>query len=144
MPQLRRVLVLPIALLLSAGAVASYRAYVPVSRLELEVRDPALHPGTPLRVHMLSSGRGPIEVRVELVQGAHNEVVAVQRIHSRRWGVWDPRTVEHSLNTSVAGPMLAHFTNGPAVLRAVALGAPAWLLQPPPVVREIPVEIRHD
>lgn len=141
---LRKLVLVPIALLLASGVLASYRAYFPVRDVTLLLPESALRAGSPVRAVTRSSGRGPVEVRIELVQGARSELIAVQRLRGRRFAFWDPRAVETTLTSAVSRELIERFEPGPAVLRATATGSRAWLRQPPPVVRDVAVEIRRE
>jgi hypothetical protein len=131
-------------LLFAAGAVASFRAYYPVRQVSVKMSERVLRAGTQLQVDTRSSGRGPVDVRLELVQAGHSEMLALQRIRSRRWAFWDLRGVEHRMTSVCRREQLERFRSGSALLRATAIGAPAWLRQPPPVVQEIAIEVERD
>ena len=55
--------------------------------------------------------------------------------------VFDPRPQHGSVVVTLTREMLAPLENGPAILRASALGRPQWLRTPPPTIREQPVTI---
>lgn len=142
MGRLARVVILGCFTALAAvGIVAAYRAYSPVAGVEILLTEPAIRAGSGIRVDTLSSGRGPLSIRVELVQGGRSSTVALERVTSRRRAYWDLRTVRHSTYSVVSRSLLERFTPGRAAVRATVVGPPAWLRQPPPVVQEISVQI---
>jgi hypothetical protein len=122
--------------------MASYRAYYPVSSVTILLPEATIRPGVGVRVDTVSSGRGPVAVQVELIQGTRNATVAIDRVSSRSWAFWDFRWVRHSTYSVVTSSLLEQFTAGPAVVRATVVGAPAWLRQPPPVVQEAPAQLQ--
>ena len=126
-----------LAVFLAVGAVASLRAYQPVYGVMIELGQAALQAGSPIRVDTVTSGRGPVSIRVEIVQGSHVETVAIDHIASRRWAFWDFRLVRRSTQATASPALLGRFEPGPVVVRATVVGARAWLRQPPPVVEEV-------
>jgi hypothetical protein len=137
----RGVIVSILALLATSGGLASYRAYYPISRVALRVSSAPIRAGTIIRVDTASSGRGPVEIRVELIQGTQHATLVLERVGSRRWAFWDFRSVSHTTRAVVSAATLERFTGGEAVVRATARGAPAWLRQPPPITDEVTVEV---
>jgi hypothetical protein len=133
-----------LAILLAVSIVAGYRAYAPISSVEIRLAEPALHDGGGIRVDTVSSGRGPVSIRVELIQGTRSATVVVDRVASRRWAFWDFRSVQHSTYAVVSRSLLERFTAGKAVVRATVVGAPAWLRRPRPVVQEVTVALQAD
>jgi hypothetical protein len=95
----------------------------------------------PAIVHVVSSGRTFVTVRLELVQGSHSETLAELRVAPNRWSVYDPRARVATMTPSFTTEFLAQFRPGPAILRATGTGGPQWLRTPPPEVREIPVVV---
>lgn len=126
-----------LAVFLAVGAVASLRAYQPVYGVTIELGQPVLQPGSPFRVDTVTSGRGPVSIRVEIVQGRHAETVAIDHIASRRWAFWDFRLVRRSTQATASPALLGRFEPGPVVVRATVVGARAWLRQPSAVVEEV-------
>lgn len=121
----------------AAGVLAAHRAYFPVSRVTIRAAKPALQAGTVVRVDTVTSGRGPVSIRVELVQDGRVQLVVLDSIASKRWAYWDPRRVIHSTHATMPRWLPARFRAGEITLRATVTGAPAWLRQPPPVVEEV-------
>jgi len=133
-----------LAVFIAFGAVASYRAYYPVSSVRIVLAEPTIRGGTGIRVDTVTSGRGPVSIQLDLVQGSRSETVAIDRVSSKRWAFWDFRLVRHSTWAVVSGRLLERFTAGPAVVRATVVGAPAWLRQPPPVVAQASANVQAE
>jgi hypothetical protein len=136
-----RVILIGALLNVAIGAWSAYRAWVQVRRLDLAVVSTNLRPGVASVVRVLTSGRTPIDVRLELVQGTHSELLADLRVAPSRDAFYDPRTRQGTMAPSFTSEFLAHFQPGPAIVRATALGRPQWMRTPPPVIQEIPVVI---
>jgi len=126
-------------------ALASgYRAYYQVLSLELRLIEPTLRSGSVVETDVIGSGRTTIDVRVELIQGTHSEILFVYRLPGNEWASFDPRPQRASHSVSVTPEHLAGFENGEAKVRATATGRPQWMRLPPPTVREAEVEIQRE
>jgi hypothetical protein len=136
-----RVLAIVALLYVAIGIWSGYRALVQVRRLDLQLLSPNLRPGVLADVHVVTSGRTQVEVRLELVQGTHSELLADLRVAPSRNGFYDPRTRQGTMTPSFTTEFLAYFQPGPAIVRATALGRLQWLRTPPPVMQEIPVVV---
>jgi hypothetical protein len=123
------------------GIWSGYSAWVQVRQLDVTIASPNLRPGMPAIVHVVSSGRTFVTVRLELVQGSHSEMLAQLRVAPSKWSVYDPRSRPATMTPSFTTEFLAQFQPGPAILRATGTGGPQWTRTPPPVIREIPVVI---
>ena len=135
----KRVILIVTLLFATIAAWSAYRAWFQVRALELRVMSADLRAGLPVVVQVVTSGRTPVDVRLELVQGTHVEMLATLRVAGSHDGFFDPRTRQGSMMPSFTTEFLAHFQPGPAVLRATAIGRPQWMRTPPPVVKEIAV-----
>jgi hypothetical protein len=135
----QRVVLIVTLLFVAIGIGSSYNAWVEVRALDVTVASPNLRPGLPAIVHVVSSGRAFVTVKLELVQGTHSETLAELRVAPNRWSVYDLRARPATMTPAFTAECLAHFQAGPAALRATGTGAGAWLRVPPPVVQEIPV-----
>jgi hypothetical protein len=131
-----------LAAFLAVGIVASYRAYYPVSSVRILLPEATIRVGSGIRVDTVSSGRGPVSIEVELIQGTRRATVVIDRVSSKAWAFWDLRSVRHSTYAAVPKGLLERFAGGAAVVRATVAGAPAWLRQPPPVVQEVSAELQ--
>lgn len=133
-----------LALCLLTAAASGYRAYYQVRSLELRLSGPTLGGGSVIEVEVAGSGRTTVDVRVELIQGARAETLAVQQVRGNEWASFDPRPTRGSQSVSVTPEQLARVLDGPATVRATATGRPQWTRLPPPTVREAAVEIRRE
>lgn len=93
---------------------------------------------------MISSGRTYADVRLELRQGVHSETLAMQTVPGNEYGFFDPRTQRASQTVMLTPELLSRFAAGAAQLRATAHGRSQWTRTPPPVVRELDVEIERE
>lgn len=133
-----------VALCVVAALASGYRAYYQVYGLEIQLSEPALRAGSVIQVAVTGSGRTTIDVRVELVQGARSETLAVRGVRGNDWPSFDPRPRRASQRVAVTPEVLARFMPGPAIVRATATGRPQWLRLPPPTVREAAAEITRE
>jgi hypothetical protein len=136
-----RVLLICALFYVAIGAWSAYRAWVQVRQLDLKLITTDIRPGVMAVVSVVTSGRTPIDVRLELVQGPHSEMLSDLRVSASHDGFLDPRARHGTMMPSFTADFLAHFQPGPAIVRATALGRPQWMRTPPPVVRELPVVI---
>jgi hypothetical protein len=65
------------------ATISGYRAIVQVYHVELAASDSVLRPGTTISYGAASSGRVPVDVEVELIQGARRDTLAVQWIRDQ-------------------------------------------------------------
>jgi hypothetical protein len=137
----QRAVIIVTLLFVAIGIGSSYNAWVQVRALDVMVASPNLRPGLPAIVHVVSSGRAFVTVKLELVQGTHSETLAELRIAPNRWSMYDLRARPATMAPAFTAEFLAHFQAGPAVLRATGTGAGAWLRIPPPVIKEVAVVV---
>jgi hypothetical protein len=138
---LKQAIAIAVCFHLMLAWLSAYRAWVQVQGLDLHVADPVLRDGTAIEVAVVSAGRTPIDVRVELVQGDAVETIAERRVPSNRDAAYDPRFKSASWTIVLTSDLLERFRPGPALVRADASGRPQWTRTPPPEVREVAVEI---
>jgi len=138
---LRRIILFGMTLFLVAGAVSSYRAWVQVRRLILGIDEPMLRPGSRVQADVVCSGRVPITLTLELMQGLQVVKLAERIVPNSKDPFFDPRTVKGTLSVTLTQETIARFVPGPALVRATARGRPQWLREPPPLVRETEVVI---
>jgi hypothetical protein len=127
----------------SLACWSGYRAIVQVRRLELSAPEGVLRGGASVRADVVSSGRATVDVTLEMVQGVRAETLGTRYVPTSGNPSYDPRFRRGSLSVVVTPEVLARFRPGAALLRATARGRSQWLRTPPPEVRELPVEIRH-
>jgi len=139
----RKALFVLVAVHVPLACWSGYRAVVQVPRLELGAAERVLHDGSTVRADVVSSGRATVDVTLEMTQGARAETLGTRRVPAGRSPAYDPRFRRGSLSVVLSPELLARFRPGAAVVRATARGRPQWMRTPPPEVRELPVEIRH-
>lgn len=128
------------AVVLIIGLISTYRAWYQVKSIDLH-SESALRPGSIIETSVVSYGRTPVSVRLELIQDSHSEIVAAFRVRANNWAFFDPRTRHGAQRTFLTNGTLNNFQRGKALLRATATGVEQWTRLPPPLVREVPVEI---
>lgn len=138
---LERVGLIVVLIYVALGLWTGYRAWVQVRQLEVTVESRTLRTGMPALVHVITSGRTFVTVRLDLVQGAHSATLADLRVAPSHSRFYDPRTRQGTMAPSFTAEFLAQFQPGPAVVRATATGLPQWFRTPPPEVREIAVVV---
>jgi len=92
---------------------------------------------------MVSYARGPVDVRIELVQDQHSATVGLQRVCGNEWALFDPRPQHGQQTVAVTEDILKQFADGKATVRATATGRPQWGRLPPPLIREKVVSIQR-
>ena len=137
---LNRLFLFIIGAFLLIGALSTYRAWYQVKSLGLHA-DPILRAGSVIKTNVVSYARTPLDVRVELVQDSHSEVIGTYQIGANAWPFFDPRTRRVAQRTFITQGVLRQFHKGSAQIRATATGRPQWTRVPPPLVREFEVEI---
>ena len=140
---IKRACVVGLAVYLTIGMISLYRAVTQIHSLTVH-SEGVLRNGSAVSVTVVSYARTPIDVRIELVQNAHSETVAVQTVQKNEWALLDPRTREASQSAVLTDDVLNRFENGPAIVRATATGHLQFERRPPPMVREVTVNIRRD
>lgn len=137
---LRRATVVFLVAFLLIGAASTYRAWLQVQRLEL--RAPAvLSNGSIVETDVVSSARNRIAIRLELIQGRHVKTLDVLEVSGNELAFFDPRSKHASQTVTLNANDLASFQPGEALLRATGTGRPQWGRTPPPVIREMKVQI---
>ena len=140
---LKRTCVVVVICYLVLGMIAFYRAVTQIHSLEIQSAG-TLHTGSAVTARVVSYARTPIDVRIELIQDARSEIVAVQRVQKNEWALLDPRTREATQTAVLTDDLLSRFADGKAVLRATAIGRLQFGRLPPPLVRELPVNIQRN
>ena len=139
----RRVILIVTLLFATIGAWSAYRAWFQVRSLEVRVMSPDVQPGLPVVVQVVTSGSMPVDVRLELAQGTHAEVLATLRVAAGHGGFFDTREPSGVMTPAFTAGFLAQFLPGPALLRATATatatGRPRWFPTPPATVKEVAV-----
>jgi hypothetical protein len=139
---LKRAGVVVLGVYLVIGMIALYRALTQIHSLELQ-SDGIVRTGSAVKATVVSYARVPIDLRIELVQDAHSEVVAVQLVQKNEWSLLDPRTREATQTAVLTDDVLERFEGGRAIVRATAIGRLQFGHLPPPMVREVRVDIQR-
>ncbi|HMY71942.1 MAG TPA: hypothetical protein PLQ88_08905 [Blastocatellia bacterium] len=140
---LKRATLTVLVLYLISGLESSYRAYYQVHRLALRSADQVLRNGSVIETEVVSYARTTVTVKVELLQGQTSETLAVYSVPGNYFAAIDPRWRHAAQPITITPENLSRFQNGRAILRATATGRPQWMRLPPPLVRELAVEIRR-
>ena len=138
----KKLILVILAALLIFGAISAYRAWVQVKSLDLIFPGAPLTAGSTVRVNVVTSGRVPVNVQLELIQGARAETLAVQRVFTHREPFWDFRSITAKMSVTLSPETFARLQAGPALMRATARGRPQWLRDPPPFVRELTLQVQ--
>ncbi len=133
---------LVLALLLTAGAIATFRVGG-TPKLSLRADRPALGRRTSVRLTAEERGRGLTALNLELLQGDRTLVLA-RRTYTPRppWAFWGARTAGDEITVEVGTDTVKGLQSGEAILRATALRAGTWLRRPEPVVEELRLPVR--
>ena len=137
----KRACLIVVSVYLVIGMVAAYRALVQVRSLDIQSPD-VLRAGSEVSATVVSYARVPLDVRLELVQGGHSEIIAVQRVPKNEWSLLDPRTRESSQTAFLTNDILNRFAEGTAIVRATVIRRQQLGRHPPPVIREHVVNIQ--
>jgi hypothetical protein len=138
----RRVVVLVLTAFVLIGMVSTYRAWYQIKSLELSA-DSVMRAGSVIQTKVITYGRTPVDVQVELIQGSHSETIATYAVRANNWAFFNPRTRHASQNAFLTQGVLVDFEPGPAFLRATATGRHQWTRLPPPLIRTTNVEIQR-
>lgn len=141
---LKRAMMVIVAAHVVILTVSGYRAYFQVKSVELNSGERIVHSGSTLRASVVSYARTPVHLTVEMIQGGHAEALAVKGVPGNEWGLYDPRTRRGEITVVLTPELLERFQSGAALVRATAVGCEQWTRLPPPVVRELPVQIQRD
>ena len=123
------------------GLFSSYRAWVQVRSLELNVPRGEVRAGDTIRVRAVSWARTRVRFDLQLVQGTRSRTLAARVIPDNYNASIDPRWRRDSIVVVLTQALLAEYDRGPATLRAMAIGGPQWLRTPPPLVRKRQVNL---
>ena len=140
---LKRVFTIVVSVYLVIGMISAYRAFYQVRSVEIQSAD-VLQSGSAISTSVVSYARGPVDVRIELVQDGHSATIAAMRVRGNEWALFDPRTQHGSQSILLTDNVLKQFANGKAIVRATAIGVPQWGRLPPPLIRERVVRIQRD
>jgi hypothetical protein len=138
---LKKAMVIVVVVFLCIGVISANRAYYQVRKVDLTSTDTVLRNGTVIQGLVVTSGRTDVDFQIELIQGKHQQILAIKRVKSNDFAFFDPRTQNASLSIQVTPELTSSFQAGRATIRATAFGRSQWTRVPPPFVREMEVEI---
>lgn len=118
-----------------------YRRLWQINHIEVRASSTALAPGTIVSYDVITSGEVKNRILLELVQGAHREVVAQQISRVNYISGYDPRIFRYERTVTLTPDFLARFEPGPATLRLTGFGAQKLLQTPAPRIRTLSVRI---
>lgn len=139
---LKRAIWIVVVFHLLVGLVSSYRAWFQVHSVELKASVSVVHEESSVQTSVISYGRTPVDVSLELIQGGRVVALDQQRVRPNEFGFYDPRIQSLLFTVTLRPEQLSNFQDGPAVVRATAVGRHQWTRLPPPFVRELPVVIQ--
>lgn len=137
----KRVVITAACLNLLLFSWSMYRRIWQVLRLDLTVSSPVLAPGAIISTDVVTTGEVPNPIRLELVQGAHSELLMERRGGLPTVRSYDPRLFRYTPTVVITPGMLARFSPGPATLRLTGVGMQKLLRTPPNRVREVQVTL---
>ena len=126
------------------GAFATWRSYYQVHSLDLKVDNAVLRPGSTITANLISYARNRIDVRFDLVQDNLIQTLGSQQVRGNEWALLDPRIRTAAPVVVLSRDVLDQFDARPVVVRITATGRPQWGRTPPPVVREMVVNIQRN
>ena len=126
------------------GAFATWRSYYQVHSLNLQVDNSVLRPGSMITANLVSYARNRIDVRFDLVQDKHIQTLGSQQVPGNEWALLDPRIRTAAPVVVLSRDVLDQFEARPVVVRITATGRPQWGRTPPPVVREMVMNIQRN
>jgi hypothetical protein len=118
-----------------------YRRIWQVLRIEPRAASAVLRPGDTVGYDVITSGTVRNRLRLELVQGAHSELLFEQLSNSSTQAVFDVRLFRHRPAVTITPELLSRFQPGPATLRVTGFGALKLLRAPGPRVAELGVQL---
>lgn len=138
----KRVCLIVLTVYVTLGLVALYRALVQVHSVEINSAE-TLRDDSAITATVVSYGRTPVDLHLELVQQAHRQTLAVKQVEKNEWALLDPRPSEATQTVVLTSNVLDKFADGKAVLRATVTGRLQLGHLPSPMIREQVVEIRR-
>jgi hypothetical protein len=118
-----------------------YRRIWQVLRIEPRASTTVLRPGATVGYDVVTSGVVRNQIRLELVQGEHREVLVEQLSRFRTQAVFDVRLLRYTPTVTITPAQLSRFQPGPATLRVTAFGSQKLLRTPRPRVAEMQVQL---
>jgi hypothetical protein len=119
-----------------------YRRIWQVVRIEAHASSTVLRPGSTVGYDVVTGGEVRNLIRLELVQGAHTEILFEERSQLRRVATFDVRLYRYTPKVSITPELLSRFQPGPARLRVTGFGSQKLLRTPGPRAAELSVELK--
>jgi hypothetical protein len=130
----RRTILTVAAVHFSLAAISGYRAWVQVKELTIRTGDEILGPGSSIEVDAVSSGRNPVTISLDAVQGPRMRRLARVTVPENRNRFYDPRSQRERFVVLITPEILKDLKEGPLVLRATGEGRSQFLRVPPPKI----------
>jgi len=122
--------------------VSAFRAG-PAPAISIDADLPGIGKRTPVHVRIEEPARGLGDVRIEFVQGERVELLSARsHVPLPPWQFWGERQQSDVFDLEVGSRTLKKLKEGPATIRVTANRASSWLRYPPPVVRELTLEVK--
>lgn len=122
------------------AALSGYRAFVQVSALGIRVPSDTVGPGSIIETEVVTSGRNPVTLVIEAIQGGRVSRLTEQQLPENRNRFYDPRSLRATVRTRITA-LPAGLTPGTILLRARATGRSQFLRIPPPTIAARPVTL---
>jgi hypothetical protein len=122
------------ALHFSLALVSGYRAWVQVTSLRIETSDETLGPGSSISVEAVTSGRNPVTISLNAIQGGTFRTLASVTVPENHNRFYDPRTQRQRFVIVMTPDLLGTLEEGPVLLQARGLGRSQFLRVPPPMI----------
>ena len=139
----RRTMIAVACLYLVSASWGMYRRIRQILRIEVRASSLVLVPGSTVGYDVVASGETQNLIRLELVQGAHSEVLFQQRASVNRVIDLDPRVFRYTPTVTITPAVLGRFHPGPATLRVTGFGGQKLLHVPAPRIRELEVRLQR-
>jgi hypothetical protein len=119
-----------------------YRRLRQILHIEARASSLVLVPGSTVGYDVVASGEVRNRILLELVQGAHSEVLLEQRASVNSVKDLDPRVFRYTPTVTITSLLLARFHPGPATLRVTGFGGPKLMHTPTPRIHELRVRLQ--
>lgn len=136
---LKPLIVIAVILFLASGV----RSFVQVYDLDFWVstNEPSLQGSFEAATGVLTSGRVPATVKLELIQEGRSEILMIDSVRARNFPAINPLPRRSARRIVVSPVVLSRFSAGRATVRATVVGRPQWMWTPPPTVSSIEITI---
>jgi hypothetical protein len=118
-----------------------YRRIWQVLRIEVRAPSTVIGPGSLVGYDVVTTGEVRNVIRLELIQGAHTEILEERRGRLSVISAYDPRVFRETALIPVPAATLARFQPGPATLRVLGFGGMKLLRTPTTKAKELQVTL---